>query len=109
MDSIIDGLYDTVADTYRAKTVGVSDLVTVALYAMQLAELHTELAGPEKKQVVERVVERLVAESGLLGAEEAPAAQTFLAATLPTLIDTFVAVAKTGGKLIGKKLLSCCG
>lgn len=102
-------LYTALVDSYAPGSVAVSDLVEVALHAMQLAEDEEALAGAAKKALVAQVLRRVVDEAGVVAAADADAARAFLESTLPTLIDVLVDVAKTGGSLVAKKVRLCCG
>nr|QBK87027.1 MAG: uncharacterized protein LCMAC103_03710 [Marseillevirus LCMAC103] len=103
---IVDELYNKVLAAVNGKSISVGELVGVTLHAMQLVQLAPGLSGLEKKALVTGLVQRIVSDSGLLSAADAAAANLFIAVTLPTLIDTMKAIAKTGADLV--RATQCC-
>ena len=83
-----------------------SDFVLTIGIIMKVCQLRQDLKGKgsQKKKIAIAVFKLIVTESGLLDAEQAELAGTFILTTLPSLIDTL----KTISKEIAEASRSCC-
>ncbi len=89
------------------KDLDLANIVIVASSAMKIVEHIKELDGPQKKQMVVELVNRIVDE--LVPEDKQDALKLFIQFTLPTVIDQVIAATK--GKMdinvITKKASGC--
>lgn len=111
MQDLVVLVYDEVVDVIKTKEIDTEALLSVAFKSIGVVQRISEgeeIPKPERKQIVISVVKKVVED--LVEDEERVAfLNSFIEATLPSLIDRLVSAAK--GHLfpaIGKAFKRCC-
>ena len=91
---IFDETYDAIKAQIDLKTFKSTDLLKFATLAMNLVEKFPQLSGPEKKDLVLRLANRVATEIPHLDEGELAALQSGIDLVLPAAIDYIVAASK---------------
>jgi len=90
IDEYLDEVYSIVINSVGRKRVNVSDLIHLTQLAMESVEKYRDLSGPQKKNLVIRVIVKIIDDSDLIPAEYEQVALEFTETFLPVVIDGFV-------------------
>lgn len=101
-EQIVDDLYKRLKRAIKGQKIDESTMVLIAAKAMNLAELFTEMTGPEKKLLVIDIVTKLVRKETSLSKEAKNYLLTFIELSLPSIIDSLVEAHKQ--KLLQKSV-----
>ncbi len=91
---LLDEVYDSIKQQIDLKTFQAKDLVHFATLAMRLVEGYPQLSGPEKKNLVIQLANRLVAEIPNISQEDLAIFQSAISLILPSAIDYIIAASK---------------
>ncbi|CAH6420193.1 Hypothetical protein UVM_LOCUS74 [uncultured virus] len=109
-----DRLFSAVKQSVASRKLSPSNIVIVATQAMQLVERSTALSGPEKKELVVSVLERLIDELPTVAPQDANDYRDllmFVKVSLPSVIDAIVAASRQKlslNKLGQSSCFACC-
>lgn len=111
----VDAVYNTFKDWVAGQELSAANMVTLVVRAMRLAEevaRRTGDKGRAKKEMVLRLLERLINDARELSAEAKVALQTIVATVVPPMIDGLIEA--DHGRLLAharsawQRLTSCC-
>ncbi len=112
-DEDVQRIYDAVKKIFVEKTITTSNVVVLAVQAMQIVEKIPDLTGGDKKNIVIKVVKLIVNEFELDDDSRATI-NLVIDTTLPVAIDMIVGASKGAFdlntlKVKLAKLRCCCG
>ena len=104
---VFDQAYDQVTQQIKSRQFRAADIVPFAVLAMQIVEKFPNLSGPDKKDLVIRLAQRLV--DDYVPQKEEEIVRAAVDALLPAVIDQIVAASKGQLKLNLAKVRGCFG
>ena len=100
MDTIINDLYVETKKVFFTKyrSIDANNIILTTVHVMLAVEVIPHLKGPEKKNIVLRVVEKIIADSPL-DEQSKKVMDVMQTVTMPVLIDVLVDSTRGGIKL----------
>ena len=107
----VDSLYTHLKQIVGDKSLIPSNVVPIVVSLMQIVEGYKDMSGLQKRQMVSKVLTQLIDDT-MDNNQEAQIMKVLVSTTVPSLIDTLVAVDKKEIVIKTKKclakLFACC-